>query len=173
MRTREGTAGGLRIREARRSDLEAITAIYNREVELSTSTFDTEPRDRARAGKWFEQHQSRAYPVLVADAAGKVVGWASLSPWSERGAYSRTAEGSLFVADGRREEGVGGALTTALIEWARSAGHGVLIARIESGNEHSRRLLLRSGFRSVGTMKRVGCKFGRLLDVEIFELQLD
>ncbi|MBN2565732.1 MAG: N-acetyltransferase [Candidatus Eisenbacteria bacterium] len=161
------------IRRARRSDLDTVIAIYNREVEHSTSTFDTEPRAGRGAVEWFESHASDAYPLIVADEGGDVVGWASLTPWSPRGAYARTAEGSLFIREGDRGRGVGKALTQALIEHARAAGHGVLIARAETGNEHSRRLLLGAGFRSVGVMRRVGEKFGRVLDVEILELQLD
>jgi phosphinothricin acetyltransferase len=161
------------IRDATRADLEAITEIYNREVELSTSTFDTRPRSTEQATEWFEAHGLPGYPVIVAEDGGNVLGWASLSPWSDRGAYARTAEGSLFVSEGWRGAGIGRRLTEALIARARAAGHGVLIARIESGNEASRRLLLGAGFRSVGTMRRVGQKFGRVLDVEMFELQLD
>jgi phosphinothricin acetyltransferase len=163
----------MNLRRARPSDLDAVTAIYNREVENATSTFDTETRTGGDALEWFMSHESDAYPLIVAEEGGEVVGWASLSPWSPRGAYARTVEGSLFIRDGHRGLGVGSALTGELIRQARCAGHGVLIARVEMSNEPSRRLLLRSGFRSVGTMRRVGQKFGRILDVEIFELELD
>ena len=60
-----------------------------------------------------------------------------------------------------------------VLERAREAGHGVFIARVERGNEASRKLLLSKGFYSVGVMRKVGKKFGRLLDVEMFELELD
>jgi L-amino acid N-acyltransferase YncA len=163
----------MQIRTAIFSDLDAVSAIYNREVERATSTFDTEPRRGQGATDWFESHASDAYPILVAEENGEIVGWASLTPWSPRGAYARTVEGSLFVRDGHRGRGVGKALTCALIEHARRAGHGVLIARAETGNEPSRSLLLDSGFQSIGVMHRVGEKFGRLLDVELFELPLD
>jgi phosphinothricin acetyltransferase len=161
------------VRTARPADLTAINEIYNREVAGGTSTFDTEPRSDERGREWFDSHGSEAYPVLVADNDSEIVGWASLTPWSERGAYARTVEGSLFVSATHRRKGVGRALHEAIVEHARRAGHGVLIARVESGNVASRELLLASGFSSVGVMHRVGEKFGRLLDVELFEMALD
>jgi phosphinothricin acetyltransferase len=161
------------VRTARPSDLDTIAEIYNREVTGGTSTFDTEVWTRERALEWLKAHDPGAYPILVAEEEGEVVGWASVSPWSDRGAYARTVEGSLFVREGHRRRGVGRALHAALVESARAAGHGVLIARIESGNTASRELLLSNGFTSVGVMHAVGEKFGRLLDVELFEMRLD
>jgi len=163
----------VKIRAARSSDIEAVNEIYNDEVARGTSTFDTEPRVGDRAREWFESHLSDTYPLLVAEEEGELLGWASLTPWSPRGAYGRTVEGSLFVRPGDRGRGIGRALNEALLKRARAAGHGVLIARIERGNVASRRLLLSSGFASIGVMRRVGEKFGKLLDVEMFELMLD
>jgi phosphinothricin acetyltransferase len=161
------------VRAAGVADLPAINDIYNHEVLSGTSTFDTEPRSGERGRSWFESHNCEAYPILVAEEGGEVLGWASLSPWSDRGAYARTVEGSLFVRRDYRRRGVGRALHEALVERARSVGHGVLIARVERGNEASRGLLLSGGFRSIGVMHSVGEKFGDLLDVELFEMALD
>lgn len=163
----------MKVRTAVQEDLAAICEIYDHEVASGTSTFDTEPRGGERGRVWFDSHASDAYPILVAECDAGIVGWASLSPWSDRGAYARTVEGSLFVRATHRRMGVGRALHEALVERARRAGHGVLIARVESGNSASRELLLSSGFTSVGVMHRVGKKFGRLLDVELFEMALD
>ncbi|MFH1689649.1 MAG: N-acetyltransferase family protein [Candidatus Eisenbacteria bacterium] len=163
----------MRVRTARAADLAAMNEIYNNEVASGTSTFDTEPRNGERGREWFDSHGDDAYPILVAESDSEIVGWASLTPWSERGAYARTVEGSLFVRATHRRRGIGHALHEAIVERARTAGHGVLIARVESGNVASRELLLSSGFSSVGVMHRVGKKFDRLLDVELFEMALD
>lgn len=163
----------MKLRAATPADLSSVTQIYNTEVSNSTSTFDTEPRSGEAAREWFEAHRSESFPIVVAEDGGVVVGWASLSPWSPRGAYRHTVEGSLFVRDGRRGEGVGRLLTRELLARAANAGHRVVVARIESGNEASRALLLSEGFRPVGVMHRVGHKLSRWLDVEVFEFLLD
>ena len=160
------------IREAERSDLQAIAEIYNHEVRTGVSTFDTEPREGQALAAWFASHQCAAYPLLVAEREGEIIGWGSLSPWSDRNAYAPTVEGSLFIQEGHRQSGVGLALSRALFDRARLAGHRVVIGRIEAKNEVSRQLMLRMGFRSVGVMHEVGEKFGRVLDVEVLELLL-
>lgn len=162
----------MKVREATSADLPAISEIYNREVAAATSTFDTEPRDHGSEREWYEAHRSPRYPVIVAEEDGHVVAWAALSPWSARGAYRHTVEGSLFVREGYRGKGVGTLLTRELVSRAASAGHHVLVARVETGNHRSRSLLLSHGFRSVGVMHEVGRKFGRWLDNETFELLL-
>jgi L-amino acid N-acyltransferase YncA len=163
----------VKLRTGTPADLSSVTEIYNGEVSRSTSTFDTEPRGEASAREWLDAHRSEAFPLVVAEDDGLVVGWASLSPWSPRGAYRHTVEGSLFVRDGHRGRGVGRLLTRELLARAGMAGHCVVVARIESGNAASRALLLSEGFRSVGVMHQVGRKLGRWLDVEVFERLLD
>ncbi len=161
------------IRDAVLDDLPAVTEIYNSEVLKGTSTFDTEARGPDEQRAWFDSHRPPAHPLVVLEERGEVVAWASLSPWSDRGAYAHTVEGSLFVREGFRGGGIGVRLTRELIDRARSAGHHVLLARIEAANGASRAIVLGAGFRLVGVMHEVGRKFGRNLDVELYELVIE
>lgn len=160
------------VRDALASDADAINAIYNHEVEHGTATFDTEPITHQRRLQWLATHGPR-HPVLVAERSGVVAGWASLSPWSPRRAYDRTAEVSVYVSPDHRGAGVGRQLLAELIDRARVVGLAVLIARIAGPGEASSRLHRAAGFEPVGLMRRVGEKFGRLIDVEILDLHLD
>jgi phosphinothricin acetyltransferase len=162
-----------RLRDATREDLAGIFAIYDEAVLHGTATFETEPRSPAGRLEWFEAHPREVYPVLVAEEAGAVVGWGRLVPWSPRKAYRRTAENSVYVRTDRRGLGVGRALLAALLERARTADIAVILARIAQGNPASLRLHEAAGFRPIGTMRRVGEKFGRILDVTILDLHLD
>lgn len=161
------------IRDAREDDLAAIFDIYNHEVLHGTATFDTEPRVTGRDDAWFTERDRDRHAVIVAEVGDRVVGWASLSPWSSRGAYARTAEASVYVDGDSRGRGVGHRLLTALIERARAAQLGVLLARIAEANEPSVRLFEWLGFEHIGTQRRCGEKFGRILDVELMDLHLD
>jgi L-amino acid N-acyltransferase YncA len=157
------------IRGATLEDLQAITEIYNEAVLSSVSTFDTEPKTLEQQRVWLAAHGER-YPVLVAEEAGRVIGWAGLSAWSERCAYADTAEGSLYVHPEHRGRGIGRRLTEALLEAGRRAGLHTIVARTESGNAASLHLLQSCGFRHIGVMKEVGSKFGRRLDVTLMQL---
>lgn len=160
------------IRPARAEDLPAVAAIYNEAVERTTGTFDTEPKTLAQMGEWFAAHAGK-YPVLAAEEDGKVVAWASLSEYSGRCAYARTAEVSVYVEASRRGRGLAGALLDELLPRGRIAGVKQAIARITQDNEASLRLHARRGFVEVGRLRRVGEKFGRVLDVHILQLSLE
>lgn len=161
------------LRDATPEDLPAIDEIYAGEVLHGVATFDTEPRRTAESLAWFSLLAERGLPLRVAvDPAGRVVGYASLSPWSPRPAYSISAETSIYVAADRRGQGIGRSLLADLIERAEERPLRLLIARIESSGVASIHLHREAGFRPVGTLHGVGRKFGRLLDVEILELPL-
>jgi phosphinothricin acetyltransferase len=160
------------IRDAAEDDLQAIFAIYNHEVRSEISTFDTEPRDPTRDADWLSDRADR-YPVLVAERDGRLLGWGSLSQWSARGAYERTAEVSIYVDRRHRGEGIGRTLLGALIERAPQGGIAVLLARIAGENPASIALHESLGFGRIGIQRRSGEKFGRVLDVTLMDLHLD
>jgi len=158
----------LNIRPATQTDLPAITEIYNEAVLNTLATFDTQPKSIEEQERWLASHDAR-HPVLVAEEEGVVAGWASLSAWSDRCAYADTAEASLYVRKECRGQGVGRELSAALLQAGESAGLHTALARITEGNEVSLRLAQSAGFELVGTMREVGRKFGRLLDVHLLQ----
>lgn len=145
----------MNIRRATLADLEAVTEIYNDAILNSTATFDTEPKTLAQQKEWFGHHSS-GFPILVAELDGVVVGWASLSPWSDRCAYAQTAEGSIYVNKNCRRMGIGKRLLQALLLAAKEAGLHTVIGRIAEGNDVSLKLVESLGFRHIGTMRQVG-----------------
>ena len=74
----------MNIRTAERRDLSAMLDIYNYEVKNGTATFDVEPRAGAAGEAWFAAHNTGNHPLLVAEEDGKVLGYASLSPYRGR-----------------------------------------------------------------------------------------
>jgi len=162
----------LLIRKARIEDLDAITHIYNEAILNTVTTFDTEPKTKEEQTEWFINHNSK-YPVLVAEFRNKVVGWASLTRWSDRCAYSDTAECSLYIEQDYQGKGFGKALLTTLLQEAEKRGFHVIIARITEGNDMSLNLCKSLGFRYIGTMREVGRKFGKLLDVHLMQILFD
>lgn len=160
------------LRTARGDDLPAVTAIYDDAIARTTGTFDTEPRTPERQREWFFGH-GPARPLLVAEDGGRVVGWASLSPYSDRAAYARTAEVSVYVEEAARGRGIAGALLDELLSLGRAAGVRQALSRVAAGNEASLRLHARRGFVETGRLRRVGEKFGQVLDVHFLQAALE
>ena len=158
----------LTIRKAAMEDLAAITEIYNEAILKTVATFDTEPKTVEEQKPWFESHDSR-HPILVAEQDGTIVGWASLSKWSDRCAYSDTAELSVYVKEELRGRGIGKKLMREILDQGQKVGLHTVVARIAESNEVSVRLHEAFGFEHVGTMKEVGRKFGKLLDVHMMQ----
>jgi phosphinothricin acetyltransferase len=159
----------MQIRAAEIKDLPALTEIYNEAIRNTTATFDTEEKTVENRREWFLQH-SHKYPVLVAEEEGEVTGWASLSRWSDRCAYDDTAEISIYIHPSHRGRGVGKALTQAVVDAGRKGGLHCVLSRITQGNAASVHLHEQNGFTHVGTMREVGKKFEKVLDVHIMQL---
>ena len=156
------------IRKAIYTDVPAITGIYNEAILTTTATFDTEPKTTAAQRKWFKAHGPKN-PILVAVEGGKIIGWASLSAYSDRCAYSGTAELSVYVKEKFRNHGIGRKLMQAVLEEGKKAGLHTIISRIAGGNDVSIHLHRQFDFADIGTMKEVGNKFGQLLDVSLMQ----
>jgi phosphinothricin acetyltransferase len=158
-------------RLATADDAEPIMEIYNREVTTSTATFDLVPRTLADQRAWLAA-RSGAFSAVVAIQDGRVVGFASLSPYKERAAYRTTVEDSVYVHRDHTGRGIGRLLLERLIDIARDSGFHAVIARIEAGGVASRSLHAACGFELVGVERQVGRKFGRWLDVAVMQIVL-
>jgi L-amino acid N-acyltransferase YncA len=158
------------LRLATLADAEAIRSIYNREVREATSTFDMIPRSLDDQQAWLTE-RSGAFSAIVAvdPAGGEVLGFAALSPYKDRAAYSTTVEDSVYVHRDHAGRGIGRLLLARLVEIARESGFHTVIARIEASGEASRAVHERCGFQLVGIERQVGRKFKRWLDVAVMQ----
>jgi len=154
----------LTIRRATLTDLRAITGIYNEAILTTSATFDTQPKTDEEQRVWFHSHGSKC-PIVVAELEDVVVGWASLSEWADRCAYSDTAEISMYVKEEFRGRGIGRKLLEAIVQAGDKVGLHTVIARINTGNDVSVHLHRSVGFEQIGIMREVGRKFGKLLDI--------
>ncbi len=155
----------LRIRPATLDDADAITELYNGFVTGCTCTWQTEPDLPERRRAWLSGRKPE-HPVLVAELDGRVAGFGSLSPYSDRGGFRETAEVSLYLADAAQGRGLGTRLLRDLLESARASGvlH-MIVARISGDRPASLALHAKCGFVECGRLPEAGLKFGRRLDL--------
>jgi len=145
-------------------DYERVADIYRAGIETGNATFETEvPPWEA----WDKSHLSVAR--LVARNSSGVVGWAALSPVSDRCVYEGVAEVSIYITEEARGQGVGRALLHALIDASEQAGIWTLQTGIFPENVASVELHKRCGFRIVGTREKIGKMGDRWRDVFFLE----
>jgi phosphinothricin acetyltransferase len=159
------------LRLATIDDADAIRSIYNVEVETSTATFDLVPRSLDDQRNWLEA-RSGAFAAVVAVEADAVVGFAALSPYKTRAAYTTTVEDSVYVRHDWHGRGVGRRLLNRVLDMADEHGFHTVMARIEATGVASRALHAACGFDLVGVEREVGRKFNRWLDVAVMQCLL-
>ncbi len=168
------TFTGVSIRNAALDDAAAIAAIYAFHVQNGLGSFEETAPDsgeiRVRMGKVI----SSGLPWLVAEASDKsIVGYAYAAPFHSRAAYRFTVEDSVYVDATHLRRGVGSVLMRHLIATCESLGYREMIALIgDSANEGSIALHAKCGFSRAGTLKDVGFKFGRWVDVVLMQRRL-
>jgi phosphinothricin acetyltransferase len=116
---------------------------------------------------WFDDSR---HPVVVVEAEGEVIAFASTSNYRPRECYAGIAEFSVYVTREARGRGAGRLAMEALIEAAAHAGFWKLLSRIFVENTPSRALMLSLGFREVGVYEKHARLDGVWRDVVIAEL---
>ena len=151
----------MQIRPARAADLPAVAAIYAREAREGHATFDHEPRP---LDVWEEKLADDDH-FLVAEHDGAVVGYATSSRFRPKPAYLHTRESTVYVAPGHQGLGTGRALYDALLALLVDDGVHLVVAAVALPNPASLALHAACGFEEVGTMREVGRKHDRWIDV--------
>jgi len=147
------------------ADVPAITAIYRHYVETTAITFDTEPPDELAMAEKFGHLQQLGHPLIVAEAAGRVLGYAYASTYRPRPAYRFTCEDSIYIHPEATGRGLGKAMLTELLDLSKAFGFKQMIAVITADTDNSIRIHEKFGFRHVGRYEAVGFKFDRWLDI--------
>ena len=160
------------IRPATLEDAPAICLVYNQGIEDRIATLEIELRTPEERRQWLADREPR-HPVIVAEAAGALVGWGSLNPFNLRRAYDFVADFSIYVERGWRGKGVGSLLLSRLIELARDLGYHKLVLSAFPWNEGGMALYREFGFRTVGVYKEQGKLDGRWVDTIIMEKLLE
>ena len=152
----------------------AILDIFNDAIANSTALYDYQPRTMLTMVAWFDAKQKGGLPVIgLEDEAGQLLGFASWGSFRAYPAYKYTVEHSVYVRSDQRGGGLGKRLMQALIAEAQARGDvHALVGAIDAANSGSIALHQKLGFQSVGLMPQVGFKFGRWLDLALYQLTL-
>ena len=160
------------IRDAAEDDLATILELSNARIPIDSTTWteQLETLDQRRA--WFAHKAEVANPVLVAEAGGTVIGFATYGEFRDNTrleGYRFTAELTIHVDADHQGSGIGRQLMDALVDRARADGLHTLVAAVDGDNVGSIRFHQRLGFVETARMPEIGFKFGRWLDLVLLQ----
>lgn len=168
-----GTTGGFTIRDARVSDIHAITSIYNEAIRDGISTSDVDERSAEQRREWLERHAPRSrYPVVVVRLGGQTVGFGSLSRYRPRAGYDAIVEISYYIGSYWRGRGAGRLLVSWLLDTAARLGYEKAVSCVFSPNAGSLALMRSFGFTRFGLLPGAIHNAGRTLDVQYWYKEL-
>ncbi|MSP78538.1 MAG: N-acetyltransferase family protein [Dehalococcoidia bacterium] len=164
-------AYALTIRSATVTDVPVITEIFNQGVEDKIATFDAAHTVTQRQA-WFATHGTTE-PVIVTESSGQVVGWASLSQFSQRSCFDLVKELSIYVRREWRNKGVGDVLMADLLQRGAEARLHKVILFVFPSNLRGIALYKKNGFTKVGIFRNHGFRDGEWLDSMAMERIID
>jgi L-amino acid N-acyltransferase YncA len=159
------------LRLATLNDAQAIQAIYEPYVTHTIISFET-------VVPTVEEIEHRiikkivAYPWLVYEQDGAIVGYAYGDQHSDRQAYQWSVDISVYVHEQWHRHGIGRALYSSLLALLRLQGFYNVYAGIALPNEKSVGVHEAMGMTLVGVYQQVGYKFGSWHDVGWWQMMV-
>ncbi len=141
------------VRPAEPRDAAAVADIYNRGIAERQATFETRPREPDEVREWLME--GRPF-VVASDGDGALLGFARVSPYSDRCVYSGVGEHGVYVDPQARGRGVGRRLLEEICAAAEACGYYKLTSRVFTDNAPSRAVHRAAGFAEVGVQRRHG-----------------
>lgn len=165
----------VQVRAGGEEDLTALTDVYNHYIRETPITFDVSPLTPDERRPWLLSHpEDGPHRLLVAQPTdgGRILGYATSSPFRPKAAYATSVETSIYLAPGTGGRGIGTLLYAALFEALAGEDLHRAYAGVTLPNEASIRIHKRFGFEQIGVYEEVGRKFGAYHDVAWLEKRL-
>lgn len=153
------------LRDAVPADGTGICAIWNPVIRDTAITFTSAEKSPPEVAALITTRQAAGQGFLVMEDAGGIAGFASYAPFRSGDGYRFSMELTIHLAPRARGRGLGRALIQRLEDHARHAGVHVMVAGISGENPRARAFHEALGYSVVGTLPRVGHKFGRFMDL--------
>ena len=161
------------VRPSRDRDLAEIAAIYRHHVLHGVASFEEVPPDENELARRRRDILALQLPYLVAERAGRVVGYCYAARYRTRSAYRFTVEDSIYVDAAEIGRGIGRALLSNLVERCCDLGYRQMVAVIGGSDQWpSIRLHEALGFTRAGLLSAVGFKFGEWIDCVLMQRSL-
>ena len=150
------------------SDAARLLKIYAPYVENTTASLEYEVPSEAEFISRINEY-SAEFPYIVCEIDGVIEGYAYAHKYKVRYGYRYAAELSVYLNESCTGKGIGKKLYGALTELLTEMGYKNLYGIVTGENEGSIAFHESLGFTEAGREHRAGYKFGKWIDVIIFE----
>lgn len=157
------------IRLAVPGDAGALVALINPWITDTTITFNSIPKTERDIEVMLADKAAAGHAVLVAEAQGALLGYATYGQFRGGIGYAHAMEHSIALSPLARGKGVGRALLGAIEDHARAGGAHVIFAGVSAENAEGRAFHLALGYGEVAVLRQVGRKFDRWLDLVLMQ----
>jgi phosphinothricin acetyltransferase len=162
----------IHFREILEKDLGLVRDIFNHYIIHTTHNYRTVPLSIPELKKIIHPGHPRYRSFLIIESS-EPCGFVYLSQFRKREAYDRTAEITVYLKPGSAGKGIGKYTLEYMEGIAREADIRVLVGIIGGENSHSISLFIKMGYRQCAHYRQVAEKFGRIMDVVVYQKILD
>lgn len=157
------------LRAAVADDAPVLADLINHWVTGSTITFTSATKSPQDIVDMIAAKAAAGHAVLVAEEAGRLLGYATYGQFRGGNGYAHAMEHSIALSPDARGRGVGRALLIAIEEHARAAGAHVIFAGVSGENTQGQAFHAANGYAQVAVIREVGRKFDRWLDLVLMQ----
>ena len=152
-------------------DIKTVKSIYEYYIVNTTATFHIGSiSDKEMENILFSKKQG--YESYVIKHNSIIIGYVLLAPYKAREAYRRSAEVTIYITPEYTGKGIGAKALNFIEQIAFKNNFKTLLSIICAENINSISLFENYGYYKCGHLKNVGEKFGRILDIVIYEKEL-
>lgn len=157
------------IRPAIPTDAPSILAIWNPIIRDTAVTFNAIEKTALDLHQMIADKATAGHGFLVAEHNGAIAGFASYGQFRAGAGYAHTMEHTIVLGPNARGLGLGRALMTAIEDHARQAGAHSIFAGVSAENPDGRAFHAAMGYAEVATLRDVGYKFGRWMNLHLMQ----
>jgi phosphinothricin acetyltransferase len=154
------------IRAARADDAAQIADIWNHAIRETTITFNPDEKSVSEVAKL--THDA----CLVWEQGKRILGFARYFQFRGGAGYRFTCEHTIMLHSDGQGQGGGRQLLVALCAHAKDAGMHTMFAGCSAGNPGAVPFHAALGFVEVATLRQVGFKFDRWIDLILMQKHL-
>lgn len=160
------------IRTADSGDAAGISSLWNHFIGETLVTFNAAEKTPEDVAAMIAARAAEGHGFFVAEADGALLGFATYGQFRGGIGYARTMEHTILLDPSAKGRGIGRALMSTVEDHARSGGAHSIFAGVSSGNPDGRAFHRALGYDEVVTLREVGFKWGRWLDLHLMQKML-